>query len=126
LLIGKGSKANSTNTNASVGDKTAFVVLKYTFKDGADNDEVALYLNPKPGLPEPSKPSLLTVNGTDTSKLKAIGLPQGNNRSIHGANSGNISIDEIRVGLEWGDVTPAADTEVTAQKVDSSNDKGDI
>jgi hypothetical protein len=110
LLIGKNSSNSAPETTAALGDKTAFVVLKYTFNPGADDDEVALYLAPKPGQPEPAKPTLATTNGADIKKLVAFGLPQGRpSDSTHGAGTGELYLDEIRVGDTWADVTPAAE-----------------
>jgi hypothetical protein len=117
LLIGKNSTISAPEATAALGEATAFVVLKYTFKDGADDDEVALYLNIKPGQDEPLKPSLATVSGEDVDKIVAFGLPQGRvSDTMHGADSGEIYLDEIRVGDSWDDVTPAAGSEKPSGK----------
>ena len=109
LLIGKNSSNGVSEATAALSDKTALVVLKYTFNAGTGDDEVALYLNPNPGKDEPAKPALTTVSGADIKKLEALGLPQGRaSDTTHGANSGEIYLDEIRVGDTWADVTPAA------------------
>jgi hypothetical protein len=112
LLIGKTSDANTPDKTASIGDDTVFVVLKYSFKEGQNNDEVALYVNPKPGQSEPTQPVLLTSHGEDARKLMLIGLPQNGVNGGHGADSGQIYMDEIRVGTQWADVTPAAKAQV--------------
>jgi PelA/Pel-15E family pectate lyase len=82
---------------------TYLVVLKYTFNPAAGDDEVALYLNPLTAEPEPGSPTIATTAGTDSSQMKSVWLPQSQSPEF-GSYTGEILMDEIRVGDAWADV----------------------
>ena len=84
---------------------TYLVVLKYTFGPGSGDDEVALYLNPPTAAGEPNTPTISTTAGTDSTQMKSVWLPQGQAPEF-GSYTGEILMDEIRVGTEWSDVVP--------------------
>ena len=74
--------------------KTVFRVVKLEFKDGPDR--FTLYMNPTPGKPEP--PTGTVKDDLDLKFAEGITL----------YSRGAWSVDEIRLGLTWEDVTPAA------------------
>jgi len=107
LQVGKYStSAVAAGTSDALQIGTIYlVVLKYTFNPGAGDDEVALYLNP-PIAVEPGAPTVSTVSGTDASQIKSVWLPQGQAPEF-GSSSGDINLDEIRVGDAWAEVLPS-------------------
>jgi len=111
LLVGKNISVSpqSGATAALAVSNTFFAVLKYTYNAGSGDDEVALFLNPVPGASEPGSPTLSTTSGSDATTIVSLGLPQGrtSDQAFHGSTSGRIYMDEIRVGTNWVDVTPA-------------------
>jgi hypothetical protein len=76
--------------------ETAFLVAKVTFT--ADNENVDLYVNPAPGRPEPATASV-SRNDLNLGSLTGIGISTGTNATW--------SVDEIRVGDSFADVTPS-------------------
>lgn len=82
----------ASNTPAEVG-KTALLVVKAEFLPGIDI--FTLYTNPVPGAPEPA-----------TGVIKTD-LYLGTVSTIGSYSSGAFSIDEIRIGTTYADVTPA-------------------
>jgi pectate lyase len=111
LLLGKQNAFGPTAgpTGPLALNTTYLVVVKYQFNPGANDDEVALYINPLPGGDEPA-PALTTTTGIDRKQIHSVWLPQGTLAGITGADfgsaSGAINMDEIRVGTTWADVTP--------------------
>ncbi len=85
-------------TNYSL-NTTYLIVLKYTFNDGAtNNDAVYMYVNPVLGGAEPT-PTLSITNDTaqDATSISMIGLRQ--------YNTGQLArFDGIRVGTTWADI----------------------
>ena len=79
--------------DAAVINETSLLVLKAEFRTGADL--FTLYVNPTPGGAEPS------TGGTVLSSLD-LGIVTG--LAIY--STGAFSIDEIRVGPTFADVTP--------------------
>ncbi|MFO0914723.1 MAG: hypothetical protein U0795_17325 [Pirellulales bacterium] len=86
-----GTNQVATSVSPVVG-QTTLLVLKAEFKAG--NDLFTLYADPIPGLPEPA--SGVIKSTTDVGQ--AFGL------TIY--STGAFSIDEIRVGETFADVTP--------------------
>jgi len=81
-----------SGVEAIVG-KTAFLVVKMEFKEGPDR--FTLYVNPTPGKPEPAGGVVkddLDLEFADTLFLYSRAA---------------WSVDEIRLGTTWADVTPA-------------------
>ncbi|MCS7012919.1 MAG: T9SS type A sorting domain-containing protein [Chloroherpetonaceae bacterium] len=95
--------AGSTNptfntANFPVG-QTHFVVIKYDFASGV----ASLWINPTTNFGG-SEPAGAVTNNASTDAIAqaaSICIRQG-------SNTGNIEIDEIRVGQTWASVTPAA------------------
>jgi hypothetical protein len=89
-----------------IGD-TIFVVGQYDFVDaagGGSNDVARLWINPTPGAPM----GAATVTAPATS-LNMAGTLAMESFFVHGnTNSpGSLQLDNIRVGLTYGDVTAA-------------------
>lgn len=80
---------------------TYLVVMKYTFVAGANNDTVALFVNPTLGGVEPA-PNLTTSNATDAdaTNLDGVAIRQGS-----AANAASVTVDAIRVSTTWIDAT---------------------
>lgn len=77
---------------ATVVGQTAFLVVRADFLAG--NDQFTLYVNPAPGAAEPT-------NGVIKSDLNLGSVPR-----IGIYNTGAFSVDEIRLGTTYEDVTP--------------------
>jgi hypothetical protein len=91
-----GSGQVASGTNAVVGE-TALLVLKAQFGAGAGgNDVFTLYVNPTPGGPEP----LAGAVKSNSNIGSVTGL------TIY--STGAFSVDELRVGPTFADVTPTA------------------
>jgi hypothetical protein len=74
--------------------KAAFLVVKMEFKDG--EDRFTLFVNPTPGKPEPA--SATVKEDFDLEYADMIFL----------YSRASWSVDEIRLGTTWADVTPAS------------------
>lgn len=86
---------------------THLIVIRYTFNPGADDDEVAMWIDPtggQLGVPEGSAPAptLSGTTGTDATAIAAFYEFHPSTEIPFG-----LILDEIRVGLSWADVTPA-------------------
>ncbi|REJ69814.1 MAG: PEP-CTERM sorting domain-containing protein [Planctomycetota bacterium] len=81
-----------TSTHAVVGE-TRFIVLRADFADGADTYSV--FIDPVPGAPEPAVPDAV-ASSFDLGTITRIGM----------AGPGAFSLDELRVGETFADVTP--------------------
>ena len=90
-----GSGQVASGVQVQIG-QTALLVIKAEFTDG--NDKFTLYMNPTPGCPEPSQGTVKEdIDGGMISELTLY-------------SSGEFSMDEIRVGNTFADVTPALPT----------------
>jgi hypothetical protein len=89
----------STNLNINT---TYFVVVKY---DLATNT-ASLWINPTPGTIEPAA-GATNATGTTAAPALIAGLiiRQGGNAT---AGTGNVELDEFRIGTTWAEVTPPA------------------
>ena len=86
---------NAFTSIASVSNQTVLLVLRGDYTSGSDT--FRLYVNPTPGAAEPgSADATLTYN---------IGTQNG--LAISAGNLGAATFDEIRVGTNYADVTPA-------------------
>ncbi len=84
---------------------TLFLVLSYTFVDGADNDVARLYVNPPLGSPESSNSPVVTVTGVAdviNNQIQSVLLRHNS------VEPGGTLIDDLRIGTTWADVTPPA------------------
>ena len=79
---------------------TYLLVLKYTFIEGANNDEVKLWINPSTSGAEPTSDLTYTDSYAiaDLSDCGSIALRQG-------SQSYSVQVDGIRVGTSWGILT---------------------
>ncbi len=104
LQVTRSSTSSFSSATAALDlDTTYFVVLRYKWNSGSGDDEVALWLNPTPGAPEPA-PTISTVSGgSDVTQLASFFL------AVPSSSTGSTNwVDEIRVGSSWADVTPPA------------------
>jgi hypothetical protein len=81
----------ASSTITEVGE-TVFLVLKAQFTAG--NDQFTLYVNPTPGGPEPATGTV--KNNSNVSTVAGLTL----------YSTGAFSIDELRLGETFADVTP--------------------
>jgi hypothetical protein len=80
-----------SNVPVTVG-QTVFLVIRMEFKEGPDI--FTLYVNPEPGKPEPVSSAI--KNDFDLGEADSLFL----------YSRGDWSVDEIRLGTKWNDVTP--------------------
>ncbi len=90
-----GSSPVASGVPVEIGE-TAFIVIKAEFAEG--NDTFTLYMNPSPGCPEPS-PGIIKQD-IDNGMITELTI----------YSSGEFSMDELRVGNTFADVTPSAPT----------------
>ena len=105
------SKATSTvnyTTTSFVFGTTYLLVLKYTYNNAANNDDVvSLYINPDPSQPEPGVADLTnTDTGTDIV-LGSIDLRQG-------SNVYTVQVDAINFSNSWYTSVPVELTSFAA------------
>lgn len=88
------------STDYAVGT-TYFAVIKY---DIASNT-ASLWINPTPGAAEPTA-GATNATGTTAAPASIVGLVvrQGGNTTT---GTGNVQLDEFRIGSTWAAVTPA-------------------
>lgn len=96
--LGKSSEA-ATYTGFSYAMNTTYlVVLKYKWMIGA-SDTAALFVNPTVGVAEPAATIALGPSG-DINTIGAINLRQGT-----ASNAPRMTLDGLRVGSTWDEVT---------------------
>lgn len=78
------------------------LVVSYEIVAGSANDICNLWVNPVPGTNAPTYTFTATPT-TDIADVSGFFLKQNGSSSTPG-----VEIDEIRLGLTWADVTPAA------------------
>lgn len=98
--------ATSWSGPQTVGD-TLFIVASYEAVPGAQNDIARLWINPNPGTfadpsfsPITTPPTIIdntTGNGTDIGIFSVL---------LRQSPTPDITVDELRVGTTWADVTP--------------------
>jgi pectate lyase len=99
IVVGKKS---SSGVTTSVGSGTHFVVVRYTFLAG--NDQADLWVDPSSGdygATTPPLPLGSTTGGSDPTSIQYFAL-----NTPSSAGSVIASIDEVRIGTSWADVTP--------------------
>ncbi|MDW8310464.1 MAG: hypothetical protein RMK20_13905, partial [Verrucomicrobiales bacterium] len=104
LQVSRNSTSSLSSPTAALDlDTTYFIVLRYKWNPGSNDDEVALWLNPAPGGSEPAPTISTTSGGGDVSQLISffVSVPSTSTASTNW-------LDEIRVGTNWAQVTPAA------------------
>ncbi len=93
---------SSTNQNLSnvpvVSNQTAFLVVRANYAAPGNPSTILLYVNPTPGAPEPA-----TANATNIYTQSA----EQNGLALVVQNGAAATFDEIRVGTNYADVTPA-------------------
>jgi len=92
---------------ADLGSSTVLVILKYEYVAGTTNDIVTVWVNPdNVGATEDPANKVTASAGTDgTYALGRLELCRGL----------NVSIDEIRIGQTWAEVTPTGGPLVASQ-----------
>jgi hypothetical protein len=99
-----GLQHGGTNTSSSVpavSNQTAFLVIRVDYTNPGV-DTFRLYVNPTPGAPEPGTADATLTPSYDIGNQNGIAFNVGNGAAA--------SFDEIRVGTNWVDVTPAVAT----------------
>ena len=86
---------NAFSSIACVSNQTVLLVLRGDYTSGSDT--FRLYVNPTPGAPEPG-----TADATVTYD---IGTQNG--LGLNAGNLGAATFDELRIGTNYADVTPA-------------------
>lgn len=94
VIEDRGGAGQVTSGVSVAAGQTAFLVIKAEFRAGAD--VFTLYVNPTPGGPEPI--SGATKSDSDVGTVAGLTI----------YSSGAFSIDELRVGETFADVTPIA------------------
>lgn len=103
------AKTNQTVTGTVTSKRiaygaTALVVVRYEFFEGNNNDRVSLWVNPTPGIEEPT-PDYTGTSGTDPGSgqagISAFVLTQGQTNSLTAATG---KVDGVRVATTWADL----------------------
>lgn len=89
---------NGPGANLFPGDATYFIVAKYEWVEGLDNDRVTLWINPTTfGAGEAPVPKISVSSGPDGPKSAGrLTLSRGP----------DVYLDELRLGHSWAEVTP--------------------
>jgi pectate lyase len=104
---GGATPSSSVFFTNNVGASTVLVVAKYEYVEGTGNDVVTVWVNPTTtGGTEDPENFVATSAGVDgTRTLGRLTLCRGP----------NVSIDEIRIGQTWAEVTPTGGPLVASQ-----------
>jgi hypothetical protein len=100
-----GLQHGSTNASSSVpavSNQTAFLVIRVDYTNPGV-DTFRLYVNPTPGAPEPVTADATLTPSYDIGNQNGIAFNVGNGAAV--------SFDEIRIGTNYTDVTPAVSTD---------------
>ncbi|HUJ10003.1 MAG TPA: hypothetical protein VL171_08250 [Verrucomicrobiae bacterium] len=93
---------NQTNQVLStvpvVSNQTAFLVVRANYAPAGSPFTVQLYVNPTPGAPEPATPDV-TYTYTQSGQQNGVALQVQNGAAA--------TFDELRIGTNYADVTPA-------------------
>ncbi|MXN90741.1 T9SS type A sorting domain-containing protein [Flavobacterium sp. Sd200] len=111
--IGFSARANQTTVGTSATNlqysstdlplnTPVLIVVSYQMVSGSGNDVCNLWVNPVPGIAEPTYTFTATPT-TDIADVSGFFIKQNGNSSTPG-----VEMDELRFGLTWDDVTPAA------------------
>ncbi len=110
-------ESSLSSTSLTLG-QTYFLVLSITFYESTDIDpstsgkfeeEVSLFINPTPGLSAPDVAAAASLNTLDISRSNTSNLGQSRIFRIgflSGGTGEEWSLDEIRIGDTYGDVSP--------------------
>ncbi len=103
-----------------------FIVVKHTFVTGTINDVVSMYVytgNTNPPATEPGVADFLvnTETGTDPAEISKFVIRQGT-----AANAPTGSIDYVRVGTAWTDVTSFSATATLIANPTTITDFGSV
>lgn len=94
------SSGPGTNLSAN-GSTTYLVIAKYEWVEGADNDAVTVWINPQTlgGNEDPANKVSTSAGHDGAESAGRLTLSRGP----------DVTIDEIRIGRTWAEVTPASD-----------------
>jgi hypothetical protein len=96
--------ANTTyDTTPLTTGTTYFVVVAYTFGAAASDDTVSIWINPTIGGAQPAATITDTHTGTDLVSISNFILRQDST-----TETPSMSVDELRIGTTWAQVTGAA------------------
>lgn len=103
LNVGAASTTPTTFSADLAINTTYFLVVR--MKRATSPTQATLWINPTPGSPNPPAFSQNSTQGTGTfAAFTNLYVRQAGNAT---AGTGNIQIDEIRVGTTWASVTPS-------------------
>lgn len=118
--IGISNRSNST-PNYVASDlnpgQTYLVVISYEIVTGTANDITRMWINPTLG----GTPATADATGSGGTDLSAAGIGRFFVRQDAANKTPFVQIDEIKVGTNWADVTPAC-TQATTWYIDADND----
>lgn len=110
---GTGRPVAYDGTSHSVGD-TLFIVGSYALAAGAGNDAVSLWINPDSftfgAVSAPSSNASVANDGSVTDLARIASFTLFDNS----ANEPTGQIDDLRIGLNWADVTPVPEPSALA------------
>lgn len=110
LRLGIAKQANTdlawTSDPLTTGN-TYLVVWRYRFVDGANNDELSLWVNPPAsafGAPESAvpAPTVSTTTGPDDTGIHSFHFTLRTSGAYNGG--GTYALDELRIGTTWASV----------------------
>ena len=116
--VSTGASAEWTTKEYAL-DETHLVVVKYTIAAGADNDEVALFIDPT-STTEPTPDAVSSDNSkTDLVDVGAVGIRQGTGTRTPLGYVGALRVSTTWAGLfngEGEDPEPSKEPEITLDK----------
>ena len=101
ISLYSGSTIFSTGIATPRGAEAAFLLMRFTLTGDANPDTVSLWVNPNISLGEGSLGAAQATFTSGTSDMDVV-----NGLRFQTPNTGGFSIDEIRVGTTFADVTP--------------------
>jgi hypothetical protein len=115
FVVGILNNSGGTAAPSYVSDLTVNTTYLLVVKYNLSTNTASLFVNPVPGAAEPAA-SATNATGTTAAPAQIAGfvIRQGGTLT---AGTGNVEIDEIRVGSDWATVTPAAPLSVKQNSI---------
>jgi len=112
LGVAKASSSTVFTSDPTLhSNDVVFVVGRYTFNPGVNDDECALWINPDPttfGAASAPAGALISFTATDIAAPMDRFNFRCTTSGAHVGSPNQIVWDELRVGSTWADVTPSA------------------
>lgn len=113
--MGNQKSAVAWTANEYALNTTYLVVVKYEPKDGADNDQISLWINPAKSPVEPAADVVAEETASESLvNIRGIELRQGSSAM---AKTPDLIIDEVRVASQWSDLFTADDTQAEKPEI---------